>query len=163
MHLLAMGGAVVFLFFIGLVAVRGKYEPICQPTSARNAAMSPKLPDIPSAFSTTVEGNFVNKNYTAIFKEYYDFAANKGALERTKAGKTNRSIYNYDQDERILVNVDSRNCSVLPIDELRNHCKFSFFGNNNSRIETVADLFRFTGNFKDHYSYLGTTSVRGVK
>lgn len=131
--------------------------PICQQASASNAS-SPKLPTFPAAFSTSVEVNIVNKNYTAIYKEFYDQAANKGSLQRTRDGKTVLSIYDYNLDERIDVDLSAKNCSVSSINGSR---RFNFFGNNNSHIESVSQLFKFAKTFNE--SYMGVVSVRGIK
>lgn len=139
-----------------LQAVNGKYTPICQPKSPSNV-LDPKLPTFPSAFSTSVEVNIANKNYTALYKEFYDLKANKGSLERTRDGKTHRQIYDYNLNERISIDLNSKNCSVSTI----NGSRFNFFGNNNSHIESVSQLFHFAKQYNE--TYMGVVPVRGIK
>ena len=146
----------LFSCFIAILqAVNGNYAPICQPKSS--SKVGPKLPTFPSSFSTSVEVNIANKNYTALYKEFYDLEANKGSLERTKDGKTHRRIYDYNLDEKIFIDLDAKNCSVSSI----NGSRFNFFGNNNSHIESAAQLFRFAKQYNE--TYIGVTSVRGIK
>lgn len=118
----------------------------------------PKLPTFPSAFSALIEVNIVNKNYTALFREFYDFEANQGSIERTKGGKTHRSIYDYNLDEKISIDVNAKNCTVHSISGGRG---FNFFGNNNSHIESVSQLFRFAKQYNE--SYMGVMPVRGIR
>ena len=149
--------ALLFFCFIAVLqAVNGKYTPICQPKSSSDV-LDPKLPTFPSAFSTSVQVNIMNKNYTALFKEFYDLEANKGSLERTKDGKTSRHIYDYNLNERIFIDLEAKNCSVSSI----NGSRFNFFGNNNSHIESVSQLFHFAKQY--HEEYMGVVPVRGIR
>lgn len=148
----------IFCFLAGLQASFGNYVPICQQASERNVS-SPELPTFPTAFSTSVEVNIVNKNYTAIYKEFYDLAANKGSLQRTKDGKTTLSIYDYSLDERIDLDMSAQNCFVSSIYVGPRH--FNFFGNNNSHIDSVSQLFHFAKRFNE--TYMGVVSIRGIR
>ncbi|XP_022783537.1 uncharacterized protein LOC111324282 [Stylophora pistillata] len=148
----------IFAHLAGLQASYGTYVPICRQAIERNTS-SPELPTFPPAFSTSVEVNIVNKNYTAIYKEFYDLAANKGTLQRTRDGKTTLSIYDYSLDERIDVDVGAKNCSVSSIYAGPRH--FNFFGNNHSHIESVSQLFHFAKRFNE--TYMGVVSIRGIK
>lgn len=140
----------------GLQAVNGN-PPVGQPASDSNVP-APKLPTFPSAFSALIEVNIVNKKYTALFKEFYDLEANQGSLERTKDGKTHRSIYDYNLDERISIDLNAKNCTVSSISGGRG---FNFFGNNKSHIESVSQLFRFAKQYNE--SYMGVVPVRGIR
>lgn len=153
-----MFGFVSFLccFIAALQAANGSFVPVCQLTSNRNA-LGPKLPTFPSEFSTFVEVNIANKNYTSFYKELYDLQANQGRLERTKDGRTLISIYDYNLDERISVDLNAKNCSVSSI----NGSRRNFFGSNNSHIESVSQLFKFAKQYNE--TYMGVASVRGVK
>ena len=148
----------ILCYFIAadLQAVTGN-PPIGQ-TASDNNVPAPELPTFPSAFSALIEVNIVNKNYTALFKEFYDLEANQGSLERTKDGKTHRSIYDYNLDEKISIDVNAKNCTVHSITGGRG---FNFFGNNNSQIESVSQLFRFAKEYNE--SYMGVVPVRGIR
>ena len=131
--------------------------PFGQPANDSNVP-APKLPTFPSAFSALIEVNIANKNYTALFREFYDLKANQGSIERTKDGKTHRSIYDYNLDEKISIDFNAKNCTVHSISGGRG---FNFFGNNNSHIESASQLFRFAKQYNE--SYMGVFPVRGIR
>jgi len=137
------------LIAAGLQVVR------CNPSASVPA---PELPTFPSAFSALIEVNIVNKNYTALFKEFYDSKANQGSIERTKDGKTHRSIYDYNIDEKIFVDLNAKTCTAHSISGGRG---FNFFGNNNSHIKSASHLFRFAKQYNE--SYMGVVPVRGIR
>lgn len=141
-------------------AVSGKLQPICQPSNSSHGS-SPKLPTLPTAFSTLVEVNIVNKNYSALFKEYYDQEADKGRIEQTKDGQTYMDIYDYALDEVLHVNLSSKTCTVTPASHPEEgHFHFSFFGFG-AHIESVSQLFKFGSQYNE--TYLGISSVRGIR
>jgi len=144
------------LIAASLQAVRCN-PPVGQPAIDSNFP-APELPTFPLAFSALIEVNIVNKNYTALFKEFYDLKANQGSIERTKDGKTHRSIYDYNLDEKISVDLNAKTCAVHSISGGRG---FNFFGNNNSHIESVSQLFRFAKQYNE--SYMGVVPVRGIR
>ena len=148
--------SVFFCFIAALGAVNGQVQPVCQPSSASNAS-SPKLPNLPTAFSTLLEVNIVNKNYTAVYREVYDQKADKGKLERTKNGTKHVDIYDYTLDE--VIHIDDKICTVSSTLH-REHSQFSFFGFG-SHIESVSQLFKFGKQFNE--TYMGVTSVRGIR
>lgn len=149
---------VLFCFIAAnLQAISGN-PAIGQPASDSNVP-APKLPTFPSEFSALVEVNIVNKNYTALFKEFYNLEANQGSLERTKDGETRRFIYDYNLDEKISIDLNAKNCTVYSISGGRG--RFNFFGNNNSHIESVSQLFRFAKQYNE--SYMGVVPVRGIR
>jgi len=148
---------ILFCFIAAGLQVVNCNPPVGQPVSDSNVP-APKLPTFPSAFSALIEVNIVNKNYTALFKEFYDLEANRGSIERTKDGKTHRSIYDYNLDEKTSIDLNAKNCTVYSISGGRG---FNFFGNNNSHIESVAQLFRFAKQYNE--SYRGVVPVRGIR
>ena len=103
--------SILYCLIAAFGAVSGKLQPICQPSNSSHGA-SPKLPTLPTAFSTLVEVNIVNENYSALFKEYYDQEADKGRIEQTKDGQTYMDIYDYALDEVLHVNLSSKTCTV---------------------------------------------------
>ena len=134
-------------------------KPVCKPGS--KLFYGPKLPQLPNAFTTSIETNIGNKNYTAFYTEYYDLVGNRGALHKTRDGRTSRVIYNYNQDEKVIIDEASGNCTVEAIDKLRKQCEYSFFGGNGSRIESVSALFKFGASWNE--SYEGIKVVRGIR
>ena len=148
----------LFCFLAAGLQVVSCNPPVGQPASESNVP-APKLPTFPSAFSALIEVNIVNKNYTALFKEFYDLGANQGSIERTKDGMTHRSIYDYNLDEKISIDLNAKNCTVYSISGRRRG--FNFFGNNNSHIDSVSQLFRFAKQYNE--SYMGVVPVRGIR
>ena len=146
----------LFCFIAALEAVNGKFQPICQPSSTSSAS-SPKLPNLPTAFSTLVEVNGVKENYTVVYREVYDQKADKGRLEITRNGAKHVDIYDYTLDE--VIHIDDQNCTVSSTSD-KGHCQFSFFGVG-SHIESVSQLFTFGKEFNE--KYIGVTSVRGIR
>lgn len=152
--------SILYCLIAAFGAVSGKLQPICQPSNSSHGA-SPKLPTLPTAFSTLVEVNIVNKNYSALFKEYYDQEADKGRIEQTKDGQTYMDIYDYALDEVLHVNLSSKTCTVTPASHPeKGHFHFSFFGFG-AHIESVSELFKFGSQYNE--TYLGVSSVRGIR
>lgn len=150
--------AVLCCFIAALRAANGSLQPICQPSSASNSS-SPELPNLPTAFSTLMEINIVNKNYTFVFEELYDQKADKGRIEITRNGKKHIDIYDYTLEEIIHVDMDAKNCTVSST-SVKRHCHHSFFGCG-SHIESVSKLFKFGKEFNE--TYVGVSSVRGIR
>ena len=148
--------SVLFCFLAALGSVNGKFQPICQPLSASSAS-SPKLPNLPTAFSTLVEVNKVKMNYTAVYREVYDQKADKGRLERTRNGAKHVDIYDYTLHE--VIHIDDKNCTVSSTSD-QGHCESSFFGVG-SHIDSVSQFFNFGKEFNE--KYMGITSVRGIR
>ncbi|KAK2573111.1 hypothetical protein P5673_002147 [Acropora cervicornis] len=129
---------VLFLFLVAaLGAANSQYQPVCTPSNSSEAS-GPKLPDLPTAFSTFVQATFAAKNYTAIFFESYDQKADKGLLYRVRDGIKHTDIYDYTLEE--VIHIDGNNCTVSST----NHTEpghFNFFGRG-AHIESVAKLFK---------------------
>lgn len=155
--------ALLCCLIAALRAANGSLQPICQPSSASNPS-SPKLPNLPTAFSTLIEINIVNKNYTLAFEELYDQKADKGRIEITRNGTKHIDIYDYTLDEIIHVgHIDAKHCTVSSTSD-KEHCHHSlfltFFGCG-SHIESVSELFKFGKEFNE--TYVGVSSVRGIR
>ena len=153
--------AVLALLFVctATIPYGGALEPVCKPE--QTSAYAPRLPQLPDAFTTSIEINIANKNYSLFYTEYYDLHGNRGALHRSRNGQRTQSIYDYNYDEVVEINEAKGKCFVEHIDQLRKRCRFSFFGGNRSQIEGVADLFNFGASWNE--SYQGVKEVRGIK
>lgn len=146
-----------FLFILAVFTpqiITGNMFPFCSLNQGNY--YGPKLPSFPDAFEASVEVNIVDRNYTVLYTEYYDRNANKGALRRTKDGKSTYSIYNYNENEVMTINEDNQSCYLRNITGTH----FSFFGRNGSRIEGMADLFHFGASFNE--TFIGNETVRGI-
>lgn len=148
---------VLFLFLVAaLGAANSQYQPVCTPSNSSEAS-GPKLPDLPTAFSTFVQATFAEKNYTAIFFESYDQKADKGLLYRVRDGIKHTDIYDYTLEE--VIHIDGNNCTVSST----NHSEpghFNFFGRG-PHIESVAKLFKFGKEYNE--TYIGISDVRGIR
>lgn len=135
--------------------ITGYMAPFCSSNSEKYHG--PKLPSFPDAFEASVEVNIVDRNYTVLYTEYYDRNANKGALRKVKNGSSIYSIYNYNENEMLVIDEENRKCSLQNISDTHHH---SFFGRNGSRIEGMADLFRFGASYNE--TFIGNKIVRGI-
>ena len=151
--------SVVCCFIAAISAVNGKLQPICEPSSASNSS-GPKLPTLPTAFSTLMEINIVNKNYTFAFKELYDQKGDKGRIEFAGHGRRRVAIYDYTLKEIIHVDMNAKNCTVSSTLDRNQGGRFSFFGVG-PHIESVSELFKFGKSFNE--TYVGVSSVRGIR
>lgn len=116
-----------------------------------------KLPSLPLQFTAHVEATIVNKNYSMLLTEYYDNEANKGAVKIVRNGRTSYSIYNYNYNEMMAIDLKNKTCVMQEIQTMHGH---PAFGRNSSRIEGIADLFRFGAKFNE--TFLGKATVRGI-
>ena len=148
---------VLVLFLVAaLGAANSQNQPVCTPSNSSEAS-GPKLPDLPTAFSTMVQATFAEKNYTAIFFESYDQKADKGLLYRVRDGIKHTDIYDYTLEE--VIHIDGNNCTVSSTNHSE-HGHFNFFGSG-AHIESVAKLFKFGREYNE--TYIGISDVRGIR
>lgn len=143
-------------FVAALGVANGGYQPICQPSRLSNAS-EPKLPNLPSSFSTLVEATSVKNNHTAIYFESYDQKAKKGRSYHVKDGVKHIDIYDYALDE--IIHIDDDHCTVSSSFDT-GHGHFIFF-DLGEHIESVSQLFRFGREYNE--TYMGVANVRGIR
>ena len=153
MHLLARIGLTLSLLGSCIA-----FQKICS-SHLNSSYTGPKLPRLPLNFSTIIEVNILNKNYSMEVTEYYDYKVNKGARIYYRAGHRIRRIYDYNTDEFIRVNETTGECSVRKMESLR----FNVFGFSagGHHIGSVADLFVFGRKFNETFE--GVTNIRGIR
>ena len=149
---------VLFIFPVACQII----SPVCYARSSKY--VGPKLPMLPSAFTATIEANIVNKNYSTQLTEFYDGKKNFGAVRNTRRGQTFYAISDYNHDEVISIQENTRSCRVLHISQRRRN----FFGpcvptekGNCQHIEGVSELFRFGAKFNE--TWIGEEYIRGIR
>eukprot|EP00730_Choanoeca_flexa_P016433 TRINITY_DN7758_c0_g1_i2.p1 TRINITY_DN7758_c0_g1~~TRINITY_DN7758_c0_g1_i2.p1 ORF type:complete len:281 (+),score=44.85 TRINITY_DN7758_c0_g1_i2:204-1046(+) len=124
-----------------------------------------ELPKLPEVFSTRVEANIVNKNYTMVQHEWVDEPNNIGRVDfftinsTTGISSHSSAFYFYDIDEYAFID-DDGNCSAGPLEDLGRRLPFAGTTGPNATIGTTADFFRFGQEMNE--TYMGTETVRGI-
>lgn len=141
-----------------------QYVPVCDRQEYMQTPIPP-IPSLPDQFSTIIEGNIVQSNYTALVAEYYDNPGNRGRFEyviQETDIESGVAIYDYNLGEAFLIPDRERNvsCGV----QLLTNFSDSIFGityvNGSVHIGTVTQLFQVAPN--ESAKYLGVDSVRGI-
>ena len=154
-----MSVVLVLSLVAALGAANSQYQPVCSPSNSSEAS-GPKLPDLPTAFSTMVQATFAEENYTAIFFESYDQKADKGLFYRVRDGIKHTDIYDYTLEE--VIHIDGNNCTVSSTINHTEHGHFNFFEfGPGAHIESVAELFKFGKEYNE--TYIGVSDVRGIR
>ncbi|XP_065192894.1 uncharacterized protein LOC135823945 [Sycon ciliatum] len=118
----------------------------------------PPFPTLPSSFSTEVEANILNRDYTVQVREFFDGRDDRAQLEVTRNGS------------RTVVIDDIRNGIQYTVDDSRRTCQARNY-TLRDRLETlgpdgqphlisVNDFFRFGKAY--HEKYVGQATVRGI-
>ncbi|XP_019621111.1 PREDICTED: uncharacterized protein LOC109467529 [Branchiostoma belcheri] len=149
---------VVALLVCCLVVVSGQGpDPeICDPNPTNPG---PALPELPPMFQVRVEANIVEKNYTMVQHEFYDYPNNRGALMSYGNGSRRHEVYDYATLERFTI-FDNGTCLTSNMSTSR----FNFFSyhmeHGHAHINKAGFILHFGAQFNETYN--GTTTVRGI-
>ena len=127
---------VLFIFPVACQII----SPVCYARSSKY--VGPKLPMLPSAFTATIEANIVNKNYSTQLTEFYDGKKNFGAVRNTRRGQTFYTISDYNHDEVISIQENTRSCRVLPHFPEKTKLLWSLRSNGERKLPTHRRCFR---------------------
>ncbi|XP_041355459.1 uncharacterized protein LOC121373079 [Gigantopelta aegis] len=92
-------------------------KTICDPAKYKQDAASrpgPAKPKLPQQFTTRVECNIRDKGYTIDLKEYYDYVNNRGTVEAWKNDTRIKAIYDYTNNELLILNYPSLAGNGIP-------------------------------------------------
>ena len=82
--------------------ITGQLVEVCDPGDFIDPS-GPPLPDIPSQFSATIEGNLLARSQTFVVTEYYDQINDRGKIEFAINGTRTVGIYDYTLKEVFLI------------------------------------------------------------
>ncbi|WAR31446.1 hypothetical protein MAR_033988 [Mya arenaria] len=126
---------------------------LCNPNTTPSS-----LPRLPNQFQVHIEGNFVNKNYTKNFQEFYDYPNNRGAIMSSSShiDTVHRTVMNFTAGTSQRIDSDG-SCTRQPINASGG---YSIFGKDSNHINTVNDLLYFGDNMGEEY--IGVDTIRGI-
>ena len=154
---------VLLVFMLFIFSVKGSIFPVCFGKSSIYDN-PPKLPTLPDAFQANVQANIMKKNYSMEITEFYDRRSNFGAIRATRNGHTVHTIWNYNNDEEIIINEKRRSCLASRISSSRRPAFGPCMPNGNgscAHIESVAELFRFGAKYNE--TYMGQKWIRVIR
>ncbi|XP_066270713.1 uncharacterized protein [Branchiostoma lanceolatum] len=149
---------VLALLVCCLVAVSGQGpDPsICDPNPTNPG---PPLPELPPTFQVHVEANIVEKNYTVVQHEFYDYPNNRGALMSYGNGTRKHEVYDYGTLEKFTI-FDNGTCKTSNMSTSR----FNFFSyhmeHGHAHINKAGFILHFGADFNETYN--GTATIRGI-
>ena len=140
------------------------FMPLCDPDTF--TASGPPVPDLPSQFSFTIEGNLVERNSTGVFTEYYDGPRDRGRIVFGFNGSSSYGIFDYTLGEIFLI-PDLRSgddCRVWPIADGPRFLNRTFGVVNVNGSIHIGTPRTFLENVRDDTAtkYLGVDMVRGI-
>eukprot|EP01052_Picozoa_sp_SAG31_P054108 SAG31_NODE_14219_length_820_cov_1.085992_1_plen_148_part_10 len=133
------------------------------------------MPELPLAFEAKIEANIINKNYTVVMHEWYDYNANKGRTDMYSAARPpmmgsparpaqySTSVYDYENNRYYHTTAAAEgsldNCSWGDMDHIVGR---NMFGaeDNSAHITSTAEVINFGGRREETYD--GTAMVRGI-
>lgn len=132
--------------------------PYCQNCGAATGNPPSLPPPLPDVFTTEIEANIIDRQYSILMREVFDSRRNMAALHYRAPnvnGSTSRyiDILNYNLSEAYYI-VDDM-CETHPLSE----DPWSAMLGNGSMFST-SQLFAFGGNLTEVYK--GNASVRGI-
>ena len=142
------------------VASVATYTPVCK--SFTGGYHGPALPDLPVVFSANVEGNVLNANYTYSLEEHYDNTTDQLAMSVMSNGSQYYVAVNYRKNERIVVDMNQRKCSVSNASSSPfGSTKPSYDKDGHEHITGVSDFFHFGKQYNE--TFIGEEQVRGIR
>lgn len=139
----------------GWVQVLSNVDPTFVTVTCEFAHMH-GLPELPVQYETWVTCNILNRNYTVVVHEIYDFPGNRALFRRYHADEGDTtSLYLYDIGEYFHINQSG--CVGGPLSELR----FGPMRGNNGRIVGTHEMFNFAKEGQQEL-YMGLVDVAGV-
>ncbi|XP_035669705.1 uncharacterized protein LOC118411506 [Branchiostoma floridae] len=141
---------------VAMVTGQGPDPSICDPNPTNPG---PPLPELPPRFQVHVEANILEKNYTMVQREFYDYPNNRGALLSYGNGTRTHQVYDYSTLEKFTL-YDNGTCKTSNMSTSR----FNFFSyhmeHGHAHINKAGFILHFGAEFNETYN--GTTTVRGI-
>jgi len=107
------------------------------------------IPSLPLRFTTGIEFTIVEKNYSAVLREVYDYDNNRLRFDYTSAEGSVTAIYFLNEKKQYTI-MNQKNCTSMDLPTT----------NASFHIPTTAHFFQFGAGFEEHYQ--GVYSVRGI-
>jgi len=125
-----------------------------------NSLMAMPFPSFPDDFSSVIEANILNKNYTLQMREFYDYSNDQFRIESHRQGRSTIDLcFLGSQKQHVqVVNTNGKfNCTVEPLAAGRT-CRFA------SRAPHLQKASDFLSGHIDpsKYSYTGQQVERGI-
>lgn len=115
------------------------------------------FPSLPDSFSAEIEANILEKNYSLIVREYYDYDNNRYRIENHNSQYSHIELCDFNSQHHYEVNVTASNefnCKVSPSTTCR-------MGPRSKHIKKASDFLK--GSNDTDYYYTGEAVERGIR
>ncbi|GAB5360955.1 hypothetical protein AAMO2058_000672800 [Amorphochlora amoebiformis] len=144
------------------LALSEEFRAVCPTWRFPSTSVHRPIPLLPDSFSSRIEANIVERNYSLERRDYYDAPKSRiGQTTHTPSGGTRTTITTYDTAKQAVVtktySVENGMCNITSKEFPAQGGNF-FFNATNAHLFHTAFFFGEGGNF----SYEGVSSCRGI-